>query len=320
MIDTINASCVNEYIYMIRGQQVMLDFDLANMYGYEVGQFNRQVKRNIERFPEDFMFQLTNQETDNVLKCQNGISKKKGGRRYNPYVFTEQGIYMLASVLRGETAVQQNIMIIRTFKEMRHCINQNQLLFNQVDILDLFYSIKKHEKDIDELKGCLFNQKELNKIMNNFLGEDKMKEFVILEGQKFEADEAYIKIYGQAKQSIYVVDNYINIHTLSHLKCKNKDVEVVIFSDNLGLGKGKLRQKEVTDFNREYPTLMVKNNSISHDRYIVIDYHTENEMIYHCGTSSKDAGRKLCGINRLADTQLLHSSIDSLLTHKNLVL
>lgn len=152
---------------------------------------------------------------------------------------------MLATVLKGELAIKQSITIIRLFKEMRHHIIDNKVFFSDFDLTQLKFRVDKNEENI-------------NVIMNNFLVEDKMKEFILLEGQRFDADEAYIKIYEQAKQSIYVIDNYINIHTLSHLKCKNKGVEVIIFSDNLGNGKNKIRQKEVTDFNRQYPTLKIK--------------------------------------------------------------
>lgn len=312
MNDNIDIATINNHIYMIRNQQVMLDFDLASLYGYTVKRMNEQVKRNIERFPDDFMFQLDMSEIPEQLKSQFATLNKQDNYRgmhikKAPFAFTEQGIYMLASVLKSLLAIQQSIIIIRLFKEMRHYIIENQTLLDNWELSLLRYRVDKNEQNISDM-------------MNNFLIEDKMKEFVILEGQKFEADEAYIKIYGQAKKSIYVVDNYINIHTLSHLKCKNKDVEVIIFSDNLGNGKSKLRQKEVTDFNKQYPTLQIKRNLISHDRYIVVDYMSNNEMIYHCGTSSMDAGRKLCGINRVSDTHLLHSSIDSLLRNKNLVL
>ena len=141
--ELITTDDIRSKVYIIRGQQVMLDKDLAEIYGYEVKKLNQQVKRNIERFPEDFMFRLSNSEIDSV-RSQIVTSRKKdffagqeGGRRYLPYAFTEQGIYMLATVLRGKLAEQQSIFIMRTFREMRHYIRQNQQFVtrNEMDLL-----------------------------------------------------------------------------------------------------------------------------------------------------------------------------------------
>lgn len=162
-------------ICITREQQVMLHFDLAKLYGYEVSQFNRQVKRNSERFPKDFMFQLSGKELDKILRCQNGISKKQGGRRYLPYAFTEQGIYMLATVLKGETAINQSILIMRTFKEMKHYIAENKQLFTNADLLKLSYIVKENKEDIKAMK------QDINKIMDNFIDEDNIKEITFLE-------------------------------------------------------------------------------------------------------------------------------------------
>lgn len=311
---------VKDLMYEIRGQQVMLNSDLAILYGYEVKQFNRQVKRNIERFPEDFMFQMTEDEYLEILRCQKGTANEMHRRRYLPYVFTEQGIYMLSSVLRGEIAIRQNINIIRAFKQMRHYLISNQSYLTDSDALKIYQKLYKHDDDILELKNQMATKEDFEKVMNCFVDENKIKEIVILNGQKFEADEAYCQIYKQAQYSIYLIDNYINIDTLSHLKCKRNGIEVIIFSDNLGRGKGKLRKKETRDFQNEYPLLKLKHNGLSHDRYVIIDYKTENEKIYHCGASSKDAGKKLCGINQTNDKEYLRPIIEELLTHKELIL
>lgn len=188
-------------VYVIRGQQVMLVYDLAEIYGYEVKRLNEQVKRNIARFPEDFMFQLTKDE-DKILKSQIATSSW-GGKRKLPYAFTEQGIYMLATVLRGELAEQQSIFIMRTFREMCHYIRQNQQFVTQsemhlvsarvseisVQMSNMADKQKKAEQDIQGI------QKNIDTLSENFVSDKDFKNFVIYKGQKFEADAAYIDIY-----------------------------------------------------------------------------------------------------------------------------
>lgn len=305
---------IKNLVYTIRGQQVMLDSDLAKLYNYEVGQFNRQVKRNIERFPDDFMMQLTEEEYKVILKCQIGIPSGYGGRRFLPYAFTEQGIYMLTSVLKSEVAIQQSIFVIRAFKEMRHYIVENQPLFNNNDLLKLSKKVNKNKKDIFSMKSTI------DKIMDNFIDPTNIKEITILNGHKFDAMEAYHMIYQQAKKSIYIIDDYINIKTLSLLKCKKQNVNVIIFSDNKGINQHCLEKNDVIAFNSQYPQLTIKANGIVHDRYIVIDYDSDNEIIYHCGASSKDAGKKVCTINKLHESYVLHTIIETLLKHKKLTL
>ena len=306
-------------VYIIRGQQVMLDYDLAEIYGYEVKRLNEQVKRNIARFPEDFMFQLTTEE-DGFLKSQIATSSW-GGKRKLPYAFTEQGIYMLATVLRGKLAEQQSIFIMRAFREMRHYIKQNQQFVTQsemhlvsarvseisIQMANMADRQKKTEQDIQVI------QKSIDTLNENFISDKDFKNFVIYKGQKFEADAAYIDIYQQAKKSIYVVDDYVNTKTLQLLSQKQAGVEVVLFTDN-GHGKrGFLTTAVVNDFIQEYPPLRIKTNVDCHDRLIVLDYGLPTEQAYHCGASSKDAGKKLCAINVIFDTSMIHPVIDKLL-------
>ena len=307
-------------VYIIRGQQVMLDKDLAEIYGYEVKKLNQQVKRNIERFPEDFMFRLSNSEIDSV-RSQIVTSRKKdffagqeGGRRYLPYAFTEQGIYMLATVLRGELAEQQSIFIMRTFREMRHYISQNQQFVtrNEMELLTAKVGTITERQDRMENKVDSI-QKDLAILADNFITDKDKKNFVIYKGQKFEADIAYIEIYQQAKKSIYVVDDYMNAKSLQHLSQKADGVEVVLFTENGKGGKGFLTKSLVTDFQNEYTSLRIKPNPDCHDRLIVLDYGEETELVYHCGASSKDAGKKLCAINQITETAIIHPVIDRLL-------
>lgn len=318
---------IKDLIYEIRGQQVMLDSDLAMLYGYEVKQLNRQVKRNVERFPEDFMFQISKEEIDH-LRCHFGTSSDHGGRRYFPYVFTEQGIYMLATVLKGEVAIKQSLMIMRAFKEMRHYLIENQgRIISKHDINHLLKTSLKHEQDISKIKELIdtkvstddfnyLNQK-IETIADNFITNDGIKEYVFLNGEQFEADEAYIEIYQQAKESIIVIDDYISTKTLSHLKNKQLGVAVTIYTDNKGYGVGKLREVEFNDFNHEYPSLrLIRNNNLVHDRFIILDYNTDNEKAYHCGASSKDAGNKICSIMQYRDSSIVHPAIIKLIDNE----
>ena len=305
----------------------MLDYDLAEVYGYEVKRLNEQVKRNITRFPEDFMFQLTKDEIpESFLKSQIATLNENGNRRglhikKLPFAFTEQGIYMLATVLRGELAEQQSIFIMRAFREMRHYIKQNQQFVTQSEMRLVTAKVseisvqvagvadwkKKAEDRFDSI------QRSIDTLNENFVSDKDFKNFVIYKGQKFEADAAYIDIYQQARKSIYVVDDYVNTKTLQLLSQKHAGVEVILFTEN-GHGKrGFLTTAVVNDFIQEYPPLRIKPNADCHDRLIVLDYGKPTEQVYHCGASSKDAGKKLCAINVILETNMIHPVIDKLL-------
>ena len=156
-------------------------------------------------------------------------------------------------------------------------------------------------------------QKNVEQLSENFISEKDVKNFLIYKGQKLEADIAYIEIYQQAKKSIYVVDDYMNAKSLQHLSQKADGVEVVLFTENGKGGKGFLTKSLVTDFQNEYPSLQIKPNPDCHDRLIVLDYGEETELVYHCGASSKDAGKKLCAINQIIETAIIHPVIDRLL-------
>ena len=318
---------IRNRVYVIRGQQVMLDYDLAEIYGYEVKNLNRQVKRNIERFPEDFMFQLTKEEYDN-LRCQNVTAIKSAMSRSLPYAFSEQGIYMLATVLRGEVAEQQSIFIMRAFREMRHYIRQNQQFVTQsemnlvtarvseisVQVAGVMDRQKKTEREIENI------HKSIDVLNENFVSDKDFRNFVIYKGQKFEADTAYIDIYQQATSSIYVVDDYMNAKTLQLLSQKKPGVEVILFTENGHGRNGFLTTAIVDDFINQYPPLYIKANPDCHDRLIVIDYKLPTEQVYHCGASSKDAGKKLCAINKIANHTMIHSVRDNLLSGEDKVI
>ena len=314
-------------VYVIRGQQVMLDYDLAEIYGYEVKRLNEQVKNNIARFPEDFMFQLVKEEIpEEFLKSKISTLNEQGNRRGMhmkklPYAFTEQGIYMLATVLRGELAEQQSIFIMRAFREMRHYIKQNHQFVTQsemrlvtakvsemsVQIAGITDWKKKAENNIENI------QRSIDALNENFVSDKDFKNFVIYKGQKFEADTAYVDIYQQATTSIYVIDDYMNTKTLQLLSQKKQGVEVVLFTENGHGRKGFLTTAVVDDFIDQYPPLCIKSNPDCHDRLIVLDYGLPTEQVYHCGASSKDAGKKLCAINRIENTAMIHPVIETLL-------
>ena len=319
--ELITTDAIRSKVYILRGQQVMLDQDLAEIYGYQVKNLNQQVKRNLTRFPEDFMFQLTKEEVE-LVKSQfvtsrniNYFEGQEGGRRKLPYAFTEQGIYMLATVLRGELAEQQSIFIMRTFREMRHYISQNQQFVtrNEMELLTAKVGTITERQDRME-KRVEFIQKDVTILGDNFITDKDKKDFVIYKGQKLEADVAYIEIYQQANKSIYVVDDYMNAKSLQHLSQKADGVEVVLFTENGKGGRGFLTNSLVTDFQNEYPTIRIKPNPDCHDRLIILDYGEKTELVYHCGASSKDAGKKLCAINQITETAIIHPVIDRLLS------
>lgn len=325
VLTTPNSIC--NRVYVIRGQQVMLDYDLAEIYGYEVKALNQQVKRNISRFPDDFMFQLTKEEVPEIfLKSKISTLNEQGNKRGMhmkklPYAFTEQGIYMLATVLRGELAEQQSIFIMRAFREMRHYIKQNQQFVTQSEMRLVTAKVseisaqmenisdrqKKTEQEVQHI------QKSIDILNENFVSDKDFKNFVIYKGQKFEADTAYIDIYQQATTSIYVVDDYVNTKTLQLLSQKRAGVEVILFTENGHGRKGFLTTAVVNDFSGQYPSLRIKANTDCHDRLIVIDYGLPTEQAYHCGASSKDAGKKLCAINKIENIGMIHPVIDGLL-------
>lgn len=338
----IDESTIQDKIYVIRGQKVMLDVDLAEIYGYETKNFNRQVKNNTAKFEgEDFMFQLTDEEVENCSRCKNCTLNRGSGRgsnvKYNPYAFTEQGIYMLMTVLKGELAIKQSRALIRTFKRMKDFIIENQKLIGDREYLQLsmqvsenLYETVKLRSDLREIEeqiagfvedlSDVVTRSELSAVMNEF-GEPHIKRgYLVLNGQPFKADLAYNDIYTYAKKAIYIVDNYIGIKTLELLINVSPDVKITIFSDNLAKG---LRQKTYADFRKEYPDLQIslcKSGGIFHDRYIILDYDTENEKILHCGASSKDAGERITSILEDPDTKKYHNLIDELLKNEKLQL
>lgn len=325
-IVVIDETTIKNKIYYIRNQKVMLDFDLAEIYGYSTKRFNEQVKRNNEKFDDDFMFQLTEEEISEISRSQNATLNKGTGRgsniKYKPYVFTEQGIYMLMTVLRGELAVKQSKALIRMFKQMKNFIIENQDFIGSKELLQIAVQTNQNTKDIAEIKSQMATKEDLKKVMENFIDPDTYKHFLLMNGDKIEADVAYTKIYKSAKKSIFVIDNYIGLKTLELLRTAKDNVEVIIFSDNVR-NKDMLTKSILNDFIRDYPNINLKIKIAGkkyHDRYISIDYGTENEAFYLCGASSKDAGNKISSITKIEESakDLYHTLFGGMLNNKDL--
>ena len=285
---------IKNLIYTIRGEQVMLDSDVAMLYHYETKNVNKAVKRNIDRFPEEFCFQLTENEFQ-TLKFQIGTSKQnleikdklRGGRRYLPYVFTEQGIAMLAGVLKNDIAVKVSINIIKTFIEMRKFISLNGQVFERLTNME--YKLLEHDKKFDEV----FNQLQL---------EDNIKQKIFFDGQIWDSYSLIIDIIKKANKKILIIDNYIDDSILKMLVKKKIHTEVVILTSE----KSNIDTLDIKKFNKEYPLLKVAKTNKFHDRFIVID----NKEMYHLGASIKDLGKKCFGINKIEDMNIIEKIIN----------
>ena len=286
-LDIINYEQENikNLIYTIRGKQVMLDSDVAILYHYTTKNINKAVKRNVERFPEDFCFQLTEKEIEN-LRFQFGTSslmkENYGGRRYLPYVFTEQGISMLSGILKNDIAIQVSINIIRAFIEMRKFLASNGQIFERLTNVE--YKLLEHDKKFD-------------KVFDELQNEENIEQKIFFEGQIYDAYSLIIDIIKSANKKILIIDNYIDDSILKMLAKKNKEVEVVILTSN----KSNIQNLDVKKFNREYPRLKVAKTDKFHDRFIIID----NKELYHCGASIKDLGKKCFAITKIENREMV---------------
>nr|WP_269206753.1 ORF6N domain-containing protein [Streptococcus equi] len=330
-IKIVDDKTIKEKIYLIRGQRVMLDADLAEIYGYSTRAFNQQVRNNIEKFDADFMFRLDKTELEDLRSnfLTANVSPKS---RALPYVFTEQGIYMLMTVLKGELAITQSKALIRTFKQMKDFIIENQDFIGSKELVQIAIQtnqntndIKQNSKEISELNSkmnTLATKEDLKKVMDNFIDPETYKHFLLMNGDKIEADVAYTKIYKSAKKSIYVIDNYIGLKTLELLRAARDKTQIIVFSDNVK-NKDMLTKNILDDFRKDYPNIDLKLRIAGkkyHDRYIAIDYGTENEAFYLCGASSKDAGNKVSSITKIEESSkdMYHDMFSKMLNNKDL--
>ena len=294
----ITRPSIEKMIYVIRDKQVMLDSDLAILYQVETGALNRAVKRNISRFPEDFRFQLTKEEYQN-LRCQTGISSfaqgenNYGGRRTLPYVFTEQGISMLASVLHSEVAIKVSIGIMRAFVEMRRFIANNALLFERISNVEL--KQLEYQKQTDE---------KLDQIFEYISDHEESNQKVFFDGQIYDAFSLIVSLIQKAEKEIVLIDGYVDIGTLNLLAKKNENVAIVMYT----LKRTKLSQEDVNNFNSQYPLLEVRYTKVFHDRFLILD----KKNVYHIGASLKDAGKKCFGISLIEDAGIVRDILHRL--------
>ena len=280
---------IKNLIYTIRGKQVMMDSDVANIYHCKTKYINRVVKRNIERFPEEFCFQLNENEFE-VLRCQFVTLKENGRgqhRKYLPYVFTEQGIAMLSALLKSDVAVSVSVNIMKAFIEMRKFLMLNGQVFERLTSVE--HKLLEHDKKFDEV----FNQLQL---------EENIKQRIFFDGQIYDAYSLIVDIIKKANKKILIIDNYIDDSVLKMLAKKKNNVEVAIITSD----KSNIENLDIKKFNKEYPILKVAKTNKFHDRFIVID----NKEMYHLGASIKDLGKKCFGINKIEDIEIIKKIIN----------
>ena len=267
-------SSIESMIVVIRGQQVILDRDLAILYGIETKRLKEQVNRNVKRFPQDFMFRLDQEELV-CLRSQIATSKQRGGTRYAPYAFTENGVAMLSSVLHTEKAIATNIQIMRAFTTMRHVLSSNIQIRQR--LIELEHRQIEADKRIDEVFQCL-NQGV------------QVKEGIFYDGQIFDAYAFASELIKSAKRRIVLIDNYIDESVLLMLAKRNEGVLAEIVTKQLS----ETLALDLERHNRQYPPITIRESPRYHDRFLIVD-----DTVYHIGASLKDLGKKLFAFSRM---------------------
>lgn len=280
----------------------MLDSDLAELFQVETKVFNQAVKRNSNRFPDNFRFQLTKEEYDNlrsqivtlkiesktkVLRSQNVTSSEHGGRRYLPYAFTEQGVAMLTGVIRSEIAIEMSIKVMNAFVEMRRYISSNALLLSRIDTIETRQLIDKRTSD--EKFDKIFNALEEKR--------ETPKEKIFFDGQIYDAYSFIIHLIEKAKTDIVLIDNYLDKSVLDMLSKKQNNVRVRLITNS----KTKLQKTDIQKFNQQYPLLSLDYSDRIHDRFLLID----QSELYHIGASLKDLGKKMFAFSLMEDKELI---------------
>ncbi|RRK33992.1 ORF6N domain-containing protein [Schaedlerella arabinosiphila] len=287
---------IKSMIFVVRNQQVMIDSDLAMLYQVETKRLNEAVKRNIARFPEEFRFQLTEEETES-LRSQFATLNENDGRgkhrKYLPYVFTEQGIAMLSAVLRSDVAIQVSISIMKSFVEMRRFIANNTLLFERISTVELRQL--EYQKQTDE---------KLEQIFEYISEHEESSQKIFFDGQIYDAFSLIVNLIQKADKEITLIDGYVDVGTLNLLSKKKSDVEVTIYTKKQTM----LTKADVKNFNAQYPTLKIKYTEVFHDRFLILDRVTA----YHVGASLKDAGKKCFGINLIQDAGIIKDILQRL--------
>lgn len=279
---------ITELIKTVRGEQVILDRDLAELYGVETKQLNRQVKRNIVRFPQDFMFQLTKEEYY-ASWCHFGTLNTKGKNiKYLPYVFTENGVAMLSGLLRTETAIDVNIRIMRAFNAMRHFVASNIQIFNRIaNIEQTQTGMLQHQKEMDKRIDLVFEQ---------LTPRSLPQEGVFYDGQIYDAYAFVADLVRSAKERIILIDNYIDDRVLTLLDKRNPIVSATIYTKAIDAHL----KLDIDKHNAQYAPICVKVFSQSHDRFLCID-----NVVYHIGASLKDLGKRWFAFSKM---ECLHTT------------
>ena len=268
MTSLINIENIQSRIVTIRGKQIMIDRDLSDLYGVETKVLNQAVKRNIKRFPDNFRFQLTDTEKIELVTNCDRFKKLKHSST-NPYAFTEQGVAMLSAVLHSQTAIEISIRIIEAFIEMRNFITTNAAIFQRLD------KIEKKQLESDSKFEQLFQAIEDKNL--------KPKQGIFFDGQIFDAYTFISELIKKAKESIVLIDNYIDESVLVLLS-KNPKVNVTIYTKKIT----KQIKLDIAKYNQQFSPLSVKEFKSSHDRFLILD----NKEVYHFGASLKDLGKK----------------------------
>jgi hypothetical protein len=271
---------IEKRIFLIRGEYVMLDSDLADIYGVSTSRLNEQVKRNAERFPEDFMFKLSKEEWENLIS-QNATSNEHGGRRKTPFVFTEQGVAGLSGVLKSEQASQVHVTIMRAFVSMR------KLIASQIGLIQRIDGLERKQLETDNKFENVFKALEQNTIPS---------QGIFFDGQIYDAYELMSKIIRSAKKEIILIDNYIDETVLTHLSKRAENVEAIIYTKSIS----KAIQLDLERHNSQYSPIQIKELRDSHDRFLIID----QKELYHIGASLKDLGKKWFAFSKM-DEKLL---------------
>lgn len=281
------ASNIEPLIKVIRGQQVMLDKDLATLYGVETKVLNQTVKRNIERFPNDFRFELSKEE---CLRSQIVTSNGRGGNRYSTYAFTEQGVAMLSSVLRSKTAIEVNIQIMRAFVSMRHFMVNNASVFSRLETMEYHQlEILQHQQDTD--KHIEATNKRIDEVFRRLdEGNTKPKQGVFYNGQIYDAYTFVSDLIKSAKKRIILIDNYVDETVLTLLDKREPEVTAVIYTQQIS----RHFQLDIDRHNAQYAPIAVETFRLSHDRFLCID-----DDVYHIGASIKDLGKKWFGFSKM---------------------
>lgn len=272
---------IGPLIYQVRGYQVMLDSDLARLYGVDTRRLNEQVKRNLERFPEDFMFQLSKEEVQNLMS--QFATSSWGGTRKQPYAFTENGVAMLSSVLRSKTAIEVNIRIMRAFSAMRGFMMSNARVFQRLETLEHHQLLlQQHQSDTD---------KKIEEVLNRLdSGDSRPVEGFFFEGQIFDAYALISDLIRMARTRIVLIDNYVDDRVLKVLTKRAEGVSATIYTDP----RHSQISNDLRRHNAQYPRIDVKHCSNVHDRFLIID-----DAVYLIGGSIKDLGKKIVAFSRL---------------------